>query len=378
MSGQCTCLSAGPPQVDRCSDAGALQVRTDAAKMCGYSPLVTEDPYVRWTESALVLCANVKSATCTSMSMDTGGSILVPMGVGASSILQTSGLSLGSTSSRRLLWNRMDVEEAKAATERALRVINVTDATAARDYLLTSAHTLRDALSEGSAEDHMSPTLIHSVLMENDTEWNRTAAPCSHLVFAYQNAEPLGPTDDNAVKQCAYWRIVGRKIIAQFNLTATIPDTFLLSPDDLAGAMGRHGVLDILSHHPSALLVAAMHHPWLRPIRAAFRASTLAHNIVTLHIARARRNIEHQRQTARKQSAPDIGELPRNGTWETRAPFLDPLQIPPLPTPHDNTHDATLPPHARRLLSVLTETVAQLHTGEYSEAALSLALPIER
>ena len=350
MSGRCTCLSAGPPQVDRCSEPGALQVSTHPSKMCGYVPTAIDDPYLRWSESALVLCANVASPTCAAMSMDAGGSLLVPVGFGASSLIKTA-----STPSRRLLWNRMDAEEARTVAEDVMQSMNITDTEAARKYVLESTRTLRDALSEGSTEDVVPPTLIHDILMENDTGWNRTAAPCSPLVFAYQNNDPLGPTDDSAVRQCAYWRVVGRKLLTQFNLSAVVPDTFLLSPDDMAAAVAKQGVIDALCRHPSIMLLAAMHHPWLHPLRAAFRASAIARDILTVHAEHARRKIERYRQT-----------------------MMQADQEEPATPPRFDTRSTNLPSHTRRLLSVLAETTTQINSGEYSEAALSMALPIER
>jgi hypothetical protein len=54
-------------------------------------------------------------------------------------------------------------------------------------------------------------------------DWNATAEPCRSLAKAYQLAGGeggLGPTDAERLRLCAYWRLVGRKTVEQFNLTA--------------------------------------------------------------------------------------------------------------------------------------------------------------
>jgi len=354
--------------LDGCSNPGDIQVKTAPASLCGYTPASMQDIYVRWEETALISCGSILSATCAAMVMSAGDTRYIPVGFGASTVVRTTGLTGGSSSaSRRLLWNQLDMDELKTAANAALRASNTTTA---RAYLLAQAHTMRDAFAEGSSEDSIPPALIHSILMENDTEWNRTATPCSHLVFAYQSGDTLGPTDDHTVRQCAYWRIVGRKIVTHFNLTHVVPDTFLLSSDDMAVALGRQGVLAAFVQNPSMLVVAAAHLSWIRPIRAAFRASELMHTAMAQHRLRTTQRIAERK---RGNSNSTRRSIPEDDTHQAPTPGEGGMH-----QHNSTTTNTTKTRRTRKLLDVLSETVMQLNTGDYSEAALSIAIPVER
>ena len=248
------------------------------SRLCGFSTLSTPDPYLQWGELALVLCSNVLSATCVQVFTETSGSVLVPVAFSAANVLSSS----ASTSSRRLLWSRFDVDTARTNIEQLLVDANTTSVKA---YLLQQAKTLQSPFAHEPPEDDVPPTLIHSTLMENDTGWNTTAGQCSQLVFAYQNGEQLGPTDDRLVKLCAYLRIVARKIIGKFNLSATVPDTLLLSVDDFANSLGKQGVLESLRRKPFAMVEAALHLPWVKPLRATLKAAGLLRRFVAEKLA---------------------------------------------------------------------------------------------
>ena len=108
-------------------------------------------------------------------------------------------------------------------------------------------------------------------------DWNGTAEPCSSLVAIFQAASrqgtppALGPTDTLKLHSCAYWRLVGRRTVEQYNLTA-VRETFLLSSDDFAAALATRWALLHLLRRPEALLFAAAHSPLLRPLYAALLA----------------------------------------------------------------------------------------------------------
>ena len=110
----------------------------------------------------------------------------------------------------------------------------------------------------------------HGILLE---DWNGTAEPCSSLAHLYQQSHgspALGPTDTLQLHSCAYWRTVGRRTIQQYNLTSLKGrDGFLLSTDDFAAALAQKWVLVQLLRNPEAMLFAAAHSPFIKPLYAA-------------------------------------------------------------------------------------------------------------
>jgi hypothetical protein len=133
----------------------------------------------------------------------------------------------------------------------------------------------------------------HYLLSE---DWNGTAEPCSSLAHAYQQAVragqslQLGPIDTMHMHSCAYWRLVGRRAIMQFNLTSLKGrDGFLLSVDDFAAALAQRWVLVELISKPQALLFAAGHSPLLKPLYAAVLAlRSMAMSLARQHLREVR------------------------------------------------------------------------------------------
>jgi hypothetical protein len=113
----------------------------------------------------------------------------------------------------------------------------------------------------------------HYLLLD---DWNGTAEPCSSLAHAYQQASrsgqkvQLGPIDTLHLHSCAYWRLVGRRAIEQYNLTSLAGrDGFLLSADDFAAALAQRWVLVELISKPQVLIFAVGHSPLFKPLYAA-------------------------------------------------------------------------------------------------------------
>jgi hypothetical protein len=242
--GQCGCIYQPQPS-QQCSQLPGQRVDiTDPGKMCGYLPSADRTQpltMVHWNAMALTPCTylNPSYVYCTQVYQTTGVSSMA-VGLVMASLTQ-------SFSSRRLLSEGMVHPE---------------------------FFELHSAESEYALPD---TPAMHSLLLE---DWNATAAPCSGLAWAYQQAarrgDPLshlGPLDTMYLHRCAYWRQVGRETIRIFNLTALARlDGFLLSMDDFAAALSHKSVLIQLIQAPEALFFAAGRAPVLKPVHAALLA----------------------------------------------------------------------------------------------------------
>ena len=239
--GKCGCLFQAQA-LQKCTQVpGQFVPMTDAGKVCGYLPNAdrsTPLTAVQWESLAMVKCIYLKAAYifCTQAYRD---GMAIPLAVGLSMASVTP-----SFQSRRLL------VDGKMLPEGPFEV-----------HSAESEYTLPET-DEG-----------HYLLSE---DWNGTAEPCSSLAHAYQQATraglkvQLGPIDTMHMHSCAYWRLVGRRAIAQYNLTSLKgSDGFLLSVDDFASALAQRWVLVELIAKPQALLFAAGHSPLFKPLYAA-------------------------------------------------------------------------------------------------------------
>jgi hypothetical protein len=239
--GKCGCVFQ-PQPVQQCAQApGNLVDITDPGKMCGYLPTADRTQSVTiadWDALALAPCIylNPSYVFCVQV-YQASGSTSLAVGLAMAPLTQ-------SFSSRRLL--------------------------SEGQFLHHEGFELHSAESEYALPD---TPAMHALLLE---DWNHTAAPCSGLVWAYQqdaragSPPHLGPIDTMYLHKCAYWRQVGRETIRLFNLTSLHKlDGFLLSVDDFASALSHKSVLFDLISHPEALLFAAGRAPVLKPIHAA-------------------------------------------------------------------------------------------------------------
>lgn len=240
VSGKCTCLPTGDTEVDRCSNGAGSVTFPNPVHLCGYA--TDAGAYFFWPELALVQCANLNSPVCSEVVTEQGTTLYMPVGS------RLRGMQFA-YSSRRLL------------------SFESTNASAAPHFGLPRV------FSPDDPADDITPELLHDMLVNRS--WNHTAAPCATLAHAYQQGQKLGPVDESALHSCVYWRNVGKKLIADYALqTLENFDTFLLSPDDLAAALGQRGVVEeLILRKPLTLLVAAMYSPWMKPVRALLIAS---------------------------------------------------------------------------------------------------------
>ena len=239
--GKCGCMFQEQP-LQKCSQMpGQFVPMTDGSKLCGYLPNADRASAltaVQWESLAMVKCIYLKAANIFCTQAYRNG-VAIPLAVG----LAMASLS-PSFQSRRLL------VEGRMTPEGPFEV-----------HSAESEYTLPES-DEG-----------HYLLSE---DWNGTAEPCSSLAHAYQQAVRaghnvlLGPIDTMHMHSCAYWRLVGRRAIEQYNLTSLRGrDGFLLSVDDFAAALSQRWVLVELISKPHALLFAASHSPLLKPLYAA-------------------------------------------------------------------------------------------------------------
>ena len=233
--GSCTCLGNLAPY--QLCDSGSLgeQLLPKPPLLELYSTQPPSEFYL-WGDSALIPASQARRATCVQVATMTGVTVTIAM---ATTVFP----STTSQASRRLL---ADV-----------------------DYTAQVFTDYPDFFTTASPSDQLSLTFLNGIL--NAAGWNTTSSPCSTVVLAFQQGHPLTPADENLAHTCAYWRHVGAVVIQKFNLTTLRElDTFLLSSDDFAAALGHKGVLGDLVSHPTALMTAAMYSSWFKPIRAAF------------------------------------------------------------------------------------------------------------
>jgi hypothetical protein len=252
--GKCACLFQAQP-LQRCTQMpGQMVHMTDPNRMCGYLPNADRSvplTTAQWDELSLVQCIYLNPAYVYCTQVYQRGTP-APLAVG----LQMAPVS-SAFQSRRLLSQGFLEEEEQA-----------------------SEITERDT---------------HSIIME---DWNITSEPCKSLIKGYQKASRAGetvrygPTDAMNLQSCVYWRIVGRRTIEVYNLTALKDrDTFLLSPNDLTEALMQRWVLVQLLHNPRAVLFAAGHWPLLKPLFAALavvRAASMSWGMRSLSEMRFR------------------------------------------------------------------------------------------
>jgi hypothetical protein len=243
VSGKCTCLPTGTTEADRCSSGAGSTTFPNPIHLCGYA--LDPGAFFYWPELALVQCANLVSTVCAEVVTEQGTTLFMSVGS------KLRGMQFA-YSSRRLL---------------------SVDDPAALGNASASRFGLPRAFSPDDPADDITPELLHELLTRYN--WNHTAAPCATLAHAYQQGERLGPLDESALHSCVYWRNVGRQVITEFDLRSLQSlDTFLLSPDDLAAALGQRGVVEeLILRKPYALLAAALYSSWMKPVRALLLAS---------------------------------------------------------------------------------------------------------
>ena len=242
--GQCGCVFQVQP-IQQCTHPPGQMVEiTSPNKICGYLPNADRTHSVavtHWDSIALTQCLylNPSSVYCVQVFQD---SSVVSMAVGLTMASMTS-----TYQSRRLLSEGRVMPDGMFEIHRA-----------ESEYALPNTPAM------------------HVLLME---DWNNTAAPCSGLVWAYQqNARSqgkqttthLGPLDTMALHRCAYWRQVGRETIRLFHLSSlSKADGFLLSTDDFAAALAQKSVIVELIQNPEAIMFALGHLPVLKPVYAS-------------------------------------------------------------------------------------------------------------
>jgi hypothetical protein len=239
--GKCGCMFQ-TQALQKCTQMpGQFVPMTDGNKLCGYLPNADRSSpltAVQWESLAMVKCIYLKAAHifCTQTYRD---GVAVPLAVGLAMASLTP-----SFQSRRLLVDGRMLPEGPFEVHSA-----------------ESEYTLPET-DEG-----------HYLLLD---DWNGTAEPCSSLAHAYQQSSrtgqklQLGPIDTLHLHSCAYWRLVGRRAIEQYNLTTLKDrDSFLLSVDDFASALAQRWVLLELISKPHVFLFAVGHSPLFKPLYAA-------------------------------------------------------------------------------------------------------------
>jgi len=238
MPARCTCMLAGAPSYDLCSDRTGTRTAVDPTRICGYQHNRPQN-LVHWAfdmdDLIMLPCAQIATGVCSDVvtNSQTGDSLRMV-------VAET--LRLGSGGGRRRL-----LQEDEVAPEPGPPVYDAYES----EYELSDSQALHELLTAPG--------------------WNTTAAPCSTLALAYQAGEPkLGLLETHVLRTCAFWRYVGRRVLARYNLTEALAghETFLLSMDDLVYALMTPSAAAALLLNPGVFVSAYLHHPWMKPVRA--------------------------------------------------------------------------------------------------------------
>jgi hypothetical protein len=235
MPGRCSCMLAGAPTYDLCTDRSGLKTPVDSSRLCGYLHN-RQDDIARWSfdmdDLIMLPCSQVSSGVCSDVHR-AGYSEPLRMVVAET-------LRLSSGGGRRLL------SDDEVKPDPGPPVYDAYES----EYELTDTEALHELLTAPG--------------------WNTTAAPCSVLALAYQAGDKLGLLETHVLHTCGFWRYVGRRVLERYNLTEALAahETFLLSMDDLVfAAMNPDAGLALLAN-PGVFVSAFMHHPWMKPVRA--------------------------------------------------------------------------------------------------------------
>ena len=245
MPARCACMLAGGPAFDLCNDRSGMRTLVDSSRLCGYLHN-REAEAVSWAfdmDDLIVLpCAQVSAGVCSVVAR---GSALEPL--------------------------RMVVAETVRFTNQRRRLLESEPEPAPEHF-------------EGDFESS-DPAALQEVL--SAPGWDAAAAPCSTLALAHQRGEPLGLLETHVLHTCAFWRHVGRRVIARYQLGELLGahDTLLLSMEDLVSAAMAPGVALALLKNAGLFATAALHHPWMRPVRALGVA--VANHLEYLHWVRS-------------------------------------------------------------------------------------------
>lgn len=234
MPARCSCMLSGGPTYDLCNDRTGLRTPVDSSKLCAYLHN-RRDGETNWAfdmdDLIMLPCAQVSMGVC---SLVLAPSLSIRMVVAETVRFSTRG-------GRRLLL------EDDIAPDPGPPVYDAYE----------SEYELRDSQA------------LHDLLMAPG--WNTTAAPCSSLAMAYQAGEPrLSLLETYVLHRCGFWRYVGRRVIARYNLSLVMAghETFLLSMDDFVFAAMKPEVARALLANLGVFVSALMHHPSMKPIRA--------------------------------------------------------------------------------------------------------------
>ena len=239
MPGGCVCMLDTAVQFDLCSDRSGMETGVDASRLCGYLHGGGVQQRVSWDfdmENLMVVaCSQAVSGVCSTVYNAKQGRTSTTIRMVVATQLRGQGTR------RRLL------SEPEGPPE------HVDDL----DMLM------------GDEE-------LHAMLVAPG--WEQAAEPCSLLALAYQKAPSSGVgtngvLDGFALRQCGFWRFVGRRVLERYNLTETPlgveHETFLASGGDLLRAlMSLDGAGLALVQNPGLFGSALVYHPWMRPVRA--------------------------------------------------------------------------------------------------------------
>lgn len=289
MPARCACMLAGGPSFDLCNDRSGMRTPVDSSRLCGYLHNRPEDSAL-WAfdmDDLIVLpCAQVSAGVCSVVSR---GGALEPL--------------------------RMVVAETVRFSSQRRRLLSEPE-TSPEHY---DAH-------EGEYEPLQDPEALRELLLAPG--WDKAAAPCSTLAVAHQRGDALGLLETHVLHTCAFWRHVGRRVIERYKLGELLDghETFLLSMEDLISTAMAPGVALTLLRNLGLFMTAALHHPWMRPVRALGVA--VANHLEYLHWMRTIDADVHEalfgdltpEEEARQASEAALGRMRARIEQRTRPP----------------------------------------------------------
>jgi hypothetical protein len=246
MPGGCACILERVVQLAACSATPGSETTVDGSRLCGYLP--------------------GQSPTSTQWAFDMENLMVVPCAEAAVGVCST-------------VYNMAGVRSSQGGATTSMRMV------VAASLRTQQASRRRLLQQEDEPETHRDEPETHRDGYEDDARriphkqldelltapgWDSAASPCNALALAYQEGKiQFGVLETVELRRCAFWRLVGRRVLRAHNLSTRVGETFLVSWEDLIKVtLAAPDATLALLRNPTVFASALMYHPWMRPVRS--------------------------------------------------------------------------------------------------------------
>jgi hypothetical protein len=237
MPGGCACMLERVVQLAACSATPGSETTLDGSRLCGYLP--------------------GQSPTSTQWAFDMENLMVVPCAEAAVGVCST-------------VYNMAGVRSSQGGASTTMRMVVAASLRsqrggARRRLLQQEPDTHTDGYEDAM---QLSPQQLEELLAAPG--WDRAAPPCDALALAHQEGKTqLGVLETVELRRCAFWRLVGRRVLRAHKLSGRVSETFLVSWEDLLKVtLAAPDATLALLRNPAVFASALMYHPWMRPVRA--------------------------------------------------------------------------------------------------------------